>query len=99
MPPDYAEAAVFNVDLSMVVLSAPLCFHLSMAKFDYPFTRYASYDREAVAAALEPDYHFQPQVGSWGISGIVRSYKPAYLCPCLMIRRRLIHRNPLAFQS
>ncbi len=43
-----------------------------MAILDYPFERYKSYDREAVAAALEPAYHFKPQVGSWGISGIVR---------------------------
>jgi len=39
---------------------------------DYPFTRYQSYDRERVAAVLEPSYLFRPQRGSWGISGIVR---------------------------
>jgi hypothetical protein len=39
---------------------------------DYPFKRYGFYDRQAVAAVLEPDYQFQSQRGSWGISGIVR---------------------------
>jgi len=34
--------------------------------------RYSFYDRQDVAAALEPAYLFQPQRGSWGISGIVR---------------------------
>ena len=39
---------------------------------DYPFQRYNFYDRREVAAALAPTYDFQPQRGSWGISGIVR---------------------------
>jgi hypothetical protein len=43
-----------------------------MAILDYSFERYGSYDRQAVAAALERTYNFKPRVGSWGISGIVR---------------------------
>jgi hypothetical protein len=43
-----------------------------MAITDYPLDRYGLYDRKEVAAALAPGYSFQPQVGSWGISGIVR---------------------------
>jgi hypothetical protein len=39
---------------------------------DYIFQRYAFYDRKLVAAALAPNYKFQAQRGSWGISGIVR---------------------------
>jgi Domain of unknown function (DUF3883)/Domain of unknown function (DUF3427) len=43
-----------------------------MAITDYPLDRYGFYDRKEAAAALAPDYSFQSQVGSWGISGIVR---------------------------
>ena len=39
---------------------------------DYPFKRYGFYDRQAVAAVLQPSYPFQSQRGSWRISGIVR---------------------------
>ena len=47
---------------------------------DYSFQRYSFYDRRDVAAALEPTYPFQPQRGSWGISGIVRFGKsPKYV--------------------
>ena len=44
---------------------------------DYPFHRYNFYDRKDVAAALAPSYSFQPQRGSWRISGIVRFTKDA----------------------
>ena len=44
---------------------------------DYPFRRYSFYDRKDVAAVLTPSYPFQPQRGSWGISGIVRFTKNA----------------------
>jgi hypothetical protein len=37
----------------------------------YGFALYQSYDREAVARALSPEYKFQPQVGTWGLQGIV----------------------------
>lgn len=43
-----------------------------MATQEYSFRRYSFYDRRDVAVALEPDYPFKPQRGSWGISGIVR---------------------------
>jgi hypothetical protein len=43
-----------------------------MAVQSYPFQRYSFHDRRDVAQALEPEYSFLPQRGSWGISGIVR---------------------------
>lgn len=47
---------------------------------DYPFQRYSFYDRQDVAAAIAPTYPFEPQRGSWGISGIVRFGKgPNYV--------------------
>lgn len=43
-----------------------------MRTHGYLFQRYGFYQRRDVATALAPDYSFEPQRGSWGISGIVR---------------------------